>query len=44
LRKAGLIEAALDRVVAVSEHRNQDLEGPLATRAFAAWVMEAIRG
>ncbi len=44
MREAGLIEGALDRVVAVPEHRTRDLEGPLATRAFAARVMEAIRG
>ncbi len=44
LRAAGLIEAALDRVVAVPEHRTRDLGGPLGTRAFAARVVEALGG
>ena len=42
LRAARLIEAALDRVVAVPEHRTRDLGGPLGTRAFAARVAEAL--
>ena len=44
LRAAGLIEAALDRVVAVPEHRTRDLGGPLGTRAFAGRVMGALGG
>ena len=44
LRAARLIEAALDRVVAVPEHRTRDLGGPLGTRAFAGRVTEALGG
>ncbi len=43
-RAAGLIEAALDRVVAVPQRRTRDLGGPLGTRAFAARLMEALGG
>ena len=44
LRAAGLIEAALDRVVAVPGHRTRDLGGPLGTRAFAGRVVGALGG
>ncbi len=44
LRATGLIEAALDRVVAALGHRTRDLGGPLGTRAFAARVVEALGG
>ena len=40
-RAAGLIEAALDRVIAVPAHRTRDLGGELGTRAFTAKVIEA---
>ncbi|MGI4946386.1 MAG: isocitrate/isopropylmalate dehydrogenase family protein [Janthinobacterium lividum] len=39
---AGLIEAALDQVIAVPEHRTRDLGGMLGTRAFTAKVIEAL--
>ena len=42
-RAAGLIEAALDRVVAVPERRTRDLGGALGTRAFTAGVIEALK-
>jgi len=44
LRATGLIEAALDRVVAMPGYRTWDLGGLLGTRAFAARVMEALGG
>ncbi len=44
LRAAGLIEGALDRVVAVPEHRTRELGGPVGTRAFAGRVVEALGG
>jgi isocitrate/isopropylmalate dehydrogenase len=39
---AALIEAALDRVIAVPEHRTRDLGGQLGTRAFTAKVKDAL--
>ncbi len=41
-RAAPLIEAALDRVIAVPEHRTRDLGGTLGTKAFTAKVIEAL--
>ncbi|WP_158744071.1 isocitrate/isopropylmalate dehydrogenase family protein [Acidisphaera sp. L21] len=41
-RAAALIEAALDRVIAVPEHRTRDLGGKLGTKAFTAKVIEAL--
>ena len=43
LRAATLIDAALDRVLAVPEGRTRDLGGPLGTRAFTAGMTEALR-
>jgi 3-isopropylmalate dehydrogenase len=42
LRGAALIEAALDRVIAVPAHRTRDLGGPLGTAAFTALVVGAL--
>ncbi len=41
-RAAALIEAALDRVIAVPEHRTRDLGGTLGTRAFTSKVIAAL--
>ncbi|MGI4797978.1 MAG: isocitrate/isopropylmalate dehydrogenase family protein [Janthinobacterium lividum] len=41
LQAAASIDAALDRVLAVPEHRTRDLGGELGTRAFTAKVIEA---
>jgi len=37
-----LIEAALDRVIAVPVHRTRDLSGELGTSAFTVKVIEAL--
>jgi isocitrate/isopropylmalate dehydrogenase len=42
LRGAELIEAALDRVIAVPAHRTRDLGGELGTKAFTARVIAAL--
>jgi 3-isopropylmalate dehydrogenase len=42
LRAAVLIEAALDRVIAVPEQRTRDLGGTLGTAAFTALVIGAL--
>jgi 3-isopropylmalate dehydrogenase len=42
LRAAALIEAALDRVIAVPEQRTRDLGGTLGTAAFTALVIGAL--
>jgi isocitrate/isopropylmalate dehydrogenase len=42
LRGAALIEAALDRVIAVPAHRTKDLGGELGTKAFTAQVVSAL--
>ncbi len=42
MRAARLIEAALDRVIAVPAHRTRDLGGELGTAAFAQRVVEAL--
>ena len=42
LRAAALIEAALDRVIAVPAQRTRDLGGPLGTAAFTALVAGAL--
>jgi isocitrate/isopropylmalate dehydrogenase len=42
LQGAALIEAALDRVIAVPAHRTRDLGGPLGTKAFTALVVGAL--
>ena len=42
LRGAAMIEAALDRVIAVPAHRTRDLGGSLGTAAFAAHVIAAL--
>ena len=39
---AAAIETALDRVIAVPEHRTRDLGGQLGTQAFTAKVTEAL--
>ncbi len=44
LRGAALIEAALDKVIAVPEQRTRDLGGTLGTQAFTAKVIEALQG
>ena len=44
LRAAAMIEAALDKVIAVPEQRTRDLGGMLGTRAFTAKVIEALPG
>lgn len=41
LQAAASIDVALDRVLAVPEHRTRDLGGELGTRAFTAKVIEA---
>ncbi len=41
---SALIEAALDRVIAVPALRTRDLGGALGTAAFAAKVIEAVEG
>ncbi|MEH0071700.1 hypothetical protein V6L77_17550 [Pannonibacter sp. Pt2-lr] len=39
---AGMIEAAVTRVIAVPEWRTGDMGGPLGTAAFTARIVEAI--
>ena len=42
LRAAGVIEKALDEVIAVPQWRTRDLGGPLGTKAFGTKVAEAV--
>ncbi|WP_239517939.1 isocitrate/isopropylmalate family dehydrogenase, partial [Klebsiella aerogenes] len=42
LAAAGLIERAIDRVVADPASRTRDLGGTLGTKAFAACLIEAL--
>jgi 3-isopropylmalate dehydrogenase len=42
VRAAGLIERALDRVIAKPEWRTPDLGGPLGTQAFGQRVAAAV--
>ena len=42
LRAAGLIETALDRVIASPERRTRDLGGPLGMKAFTAGLLDTL--
>jgi 3-isopropylmalate dehydrogenase len=44
IKAAGLIERALDQVIARPETRTRDLGGPLGTKAFAEHVAQAVAG